>query len=133
MNFREKMMRWMQGRNGMDDLARFESILVWILLIISLFVRNPSVYLLTLALIIHMYFRVFSKNLSKRCSENQAFRNWRYQWNVKLQKTKRRLKDGRTYKYFRCPMCKQKIRVPRGHGKICVICPKCREEFIKRT
>ena len=133
MSFREKMMRWMQGRNGMDDLARFESILVWILLIISLFVRNPSVYLLTLALIIHMYFRVFSKNLSKRYSENQAFRNWRYQWNVKLQKTKRRLKDGRTYKYFRCLMCKKKIRVTRGHGKICVICPKCREEFIKRT
>ena len=31
------------------------------------------------------------------------------------------------YKFFKCPMCKQEVRVPRGHGKICITCPKCRE------
>lgn len=41
--------------------------------------------------------------------------------------------DAKTYKYFACPNCSQKIRVPKGHGKIEITCPKCGEKFIKRT
>ena len=29
--------------------------------------------------------------------------------------------------------CRQKIRVPRGKGKIEITCPSCRSKFIKRT
>jgi ribosomal protein L37AE/L43A len=39
----------------------------------------------------------------------------------------------KTHKYYRCTHCRQLIRVPRGKGKICISCPKCRTEFIKRT
>lgn len=41
--------------------------------------------------------------------------------------------DAKIYKYFECPKCAQKIRVPKGHGKIEITCPKCGEKFIKRT
>ncbi len=37
------------------------------------------------------------------------------------------------YKVFKCPNCKQKVRVPKGHGKIEITCPRCRANFIKHT
>mgnify|MGYP001122250664 CR=1 FL=1 len=33
----------------------------------------------------------------------------------------------------KCPGCGQKIRVPRGRGKIAIRCPKCNREFIRRS
>lgn len=37
------------------------------------------------------------------------------------------------YKFYTCSSCGQKVRVPRGKGKIEITCPKCRNTFIKRT
>ena len=34
---------------------------------------------------------------------------------------------------YRCPSCGQKVRVPRGKGRISIHCPKCQRDFIKRT
>ena len=46
---------------------------------------------------------------------------------------KKYFEQRKIYKFYKCPMCKQEGRVPRGHGKICITCPKCREEFIRRS
>ena len=35
---------------------------------------------------------------------------------------KKRFAQRKQYKFFKCPMCKQEVRVPRGHGKICITC-----------
>ena len=43
-----------------------------------------------------------------------------------------RLTD-KQYRYFRCPGCRQVVRVPRGKGKINIRCPKCSRQFIKKT
>ena len=134
---KEKFIRFMYGRNGVDELARFESFLIWIPILLSIFIRVPIVQsffsLLTVVLIVHLYFRVFSKNVSKRYEENQKFRNFRYNMAIKKNNFKKRREQRAIYKYFKCPMCKQQVRVPRGHGKICITCPKCREEFARRS
>lgn len=133
MKFRDRFANWMSGRNGMDELARFESGLVLVLLIISLFSRLGLLYIVALAVMIHMYYRMFSKNVSKRYEENQKFLNLRYNSTVEWNKKKKHFAQRKTYCFFKCPQCKQEVRVPRGHGKICITCPRCRTEFIKRT
>lgn len=130
---REKLARFMVGRNGVDDLARFESWFVLVVLILSIFTRSGLLDLIAIAFIVHMYFRVFSRNVSKRYEENQKFLNFRYDWTVKWNRKKKHFEQRKMYKFYKCPMCRQEVRVPRGHGKICIICPKCREEFIRRS
>jgi uncharacterized paraquat-inducible protein A len=50
-----------------------------------------------------------------------------------MEDMRRKREEGRIYKIFRCPHCKQKVRVPRGRGKISIHCPKCNTEFIRKS
>lgn len=131
--FREKYMRFMQGRNGFDQLTQFLNMVVLIIFVISLFVKWAPLYYLGLGLLVYMYFRVFSRNIPKRYAENQKFCNFRYDLAIKKNKMKKEWEQRKIYRFYRCPMCKQKVRVPRGRGKICITCPKCREEFVRRS
>ena len=130
---RDKLYRFMQGRNGMDELARMQSWLVLILLLVGMFTRIGLFSFVALILMIYMYFRVFSRNTSKRYEENQKYLNFRYGLAVKKDKWKKRWQQRKTYRFFKCPQCKQTVRVPKGRGKICITCPKCRTEFVKKS
>ena len=130
---RVKFTRFMQGRNGMDELGQALNICVLVTLVLSIFTKWAILYYVAIALMIYMYFRVFSKNTPKRYAENQKFRNFRYDTVVKWNNKKKEWKQRKIYRFFRCPMCKQKVRVPKGRGKICITCPKCKAEFIKRS
>ena len=82
--------------------------------------------------------RMFSKNTSQRFKENQRYLNLRFrvtEWakGVKSGKWKEDLEEVKKYKIFKCPNCGQKIRIPRGHGKVSVHCRKCGHDFIGRT
>ena len=37
------------------------------------------------------------------------------------------------FKYFKCPNCKAKLRVPKGKGRLNITCPKCRTMFHGKT
>lgn len=132
-NFRQKFERFMQGRNGMDDLAQAVNVVALVLLVLSIFTRLSILSTIAFILLIYMYFRVFSKNTPKRYAENQKYRNFRYDLTIKWNKKKQEWKQRKTHRFFRCPKCKQKVRVPKGRGKICITCPKCKTEFIKHS
>ena len=132
-NLRMKFMRFMQGRNGVDQLSQFLNVIVMILLIVSIFTKNVILDWLPFVLMGYMYFRIFSKNIPKRSMENQKFCNMRYDFAVKKNKWVKEWEQRKIYRFFRCPMCHQKVRVPKGRGKICITCPKCRQEFIRRS
>ncbi|MBQ5503975.1 MAG: hypothetical protein IIT95_02655, partial [Oscillospiraceae bacterium] len=72
-------------------------------------------------------------NIRKRRAENDKFIKYWWPFKTKAQNFFRRIKDSRKYKFFRCPSCKNRLRVPRGKGKIKVTCPKCGERFQKKT
>lgn len=134
---REKFARFMTGRYGVDDLARVTNIGALILLIISMFSGFLPImgifYWLAVALIIYNCFRMLSRNIPKRYEENQRFLNARYRFTAKKAQKKTQWAQRDIYRFYRCPSCKQKVRVPKGRGKICITCPKCKTEFVKRS
>ena len=74
---KEKFIRFMQGRYGIDQLSKFLLIAGLVIVLISAFLGNNPIalilYLIGWGLVIYCYYRVFSRNVSKRYSENQAF------------------------------------------------------------
>ncbi len=130
---REKFQRFMAGRYGVDELSKVLNIVLLVLLVLSIFIRSGILYLLALGILIYSYFRMFSRNISKRYEENQKFVNFRYRNVVKWNNFKKRFAQRKEYRFYHCPQCKQTVRVPRGRGKICITCPKCRTEFVKKS
>lgn len=132
-NLKMKFARFMQGRNGVDQLSQFLNIIVMILLIVAIFTKSVILDWIPFVIMGYMYFRIFSKNIPKRSMENQKFCNMRYDLAIKKNNWKKEWEQRKIYRFFRCPMCHQKVRVPKGRGKICITCPKCRQEFIRRS
>ncbi|MDL2295804.1 zinc-ribbon domain-containing protein [Lachnospiraceae bacterium OttesenSCG-928-E19] len=130
---KEKIMRFMYGRYGMDSLNKFIVGLGFVLVLLTMFINHSVLWYIGMALILYAYYRMFSKNHPKRYAENQAYLKHTYKIRGFFSKQKSRLKQLKTHHIYRCPSCKQKIRVPRGKGKIEVRCPKCNTTFIKRS
>ena len=127
------MMQFMQGRYGADQMGQMLSAVSMVFLIISLFSRNQGWFLLAVIGIVYNYFRMFSKNISKRYAENQKYLTMTAGIRRKIASWKSQLAQRKIYHIYRCPGCKQKIRVPRGRGKIEIRCPKCNTRFVKKS
>ena len=125
---RNRFQDFMFGRYGNDQLNRFLSLVALVLIVVNIFVKFPLLWWGALALLIWMYFRMFSRNTSRRYAENQRFLEVTSRFRRGAQR-----KADPVYRYFQCPGCRQKVRVPRGKGKIEITCPKCRTSFIKRS
>ena len=125
----------------------------------GMFVRRRLLYMLAVLILIYVYCRMFSRNINARYRENQKFlqftakfrRNGRpgnasyggaygggqygnaansgsAGWGRKAKPAK-----DRDHKIFKCPVCGEKLRVPKGAGKISITCPHCGEKFIKKV
>ena len=119
------MQQFMAGRYGADQLGQVYLGISMALLVISVFSRWDIFYVLALGMMGYEYYRMYQ--------ENQKFLNWRYQLAVKKNRRKEHLQQRKIYHFYKCPACKQKVRVPKGKGKICITCPKCKAEFIKKS
>ena len=71
-NIMRKFNAFMMGRYGNDDLTRFLNYMVLVLLALGILV-SPFFSNVAFALLIFEYFRIFSKNINARSSENVAF------------------------------------------------------------
>ena len=128
---KERFMRFMSGRYGADQLSRFMLAVCFLCLLLNLFTGTYILYVLALAILVVCYFRMFSRNLAKRDAENQQYLRLKEKF---LSVFKRSWwEERRAYHIYKCPSCGQKIRIPRGKGKICITCPKCRNEFVKTS
>lgn len=130
---KEKLVQFMQGRYGVDHFSRFLVGFSFILMLLSMFIPKSPFYLLGLLLLLYCYFRVFSKNISKRYQENLKYLKYHDRLLNRFQKYKNEMAERKTHHIYRCPKCRQKIRVPKGHGRIAIRCPKCNTEFIKKS
>ena len=124
--------RFMSGRYGFDQLNGFLCILSLILVVLGAWLSG-FLYWLGLALLLWCYFRIFSRNIQKRYAENMKYLSLQNQAKDWLARQKLRFDQRKVYRYFKCPHCKQSIRVPRGRGRISITCPKCGTSFIKKS
>lgn len=119
--------RFMTGRYGTDKLnmAILTAAVVGMLLgwLGTKFVSGWFALFTYLAdgLLIWSIVRMYSRNIDARRRENAR-------WLGFLS----RIKD-KNNRYFKCPRCRQMVRVPRGKGTINIRCPKCGERFMKKT
>ena len=133
MIMREKLERFMAGRYGMDYLGRFTLITGLIVLIIAGWSGKPILTLIAWILIIYTYFRIFSRNVYKRSAENQKYLARTYKIRTFWARQKNMMAQRKTHHIYKCPTCRQKIRIPRGKGRIEIRCPKCNTTFIKNS
>ena len=134
---RDRLARFMIGRNGNDQLNRFLLLAdVVLLLLASLLGRTALgslLYLLVLALLGLTYFRMLSRNVYKRRSENEGYLRRKQQLLSRLRVFKERWRQRKDYKFFTCPSCRAVMRVPRGRGKIRIVCHKCGNTFMGKS
>lgn len=128
----EKLRRFMLGRYGNDRLNQFLMICSLVCIVLSFLGIRP-LYGLAVILMLCVYFRMFSRNISKRASENQWYLNKEMKVRGFFQKKMRGFRQQKEYRIYKCPACGQKLRVPRGRGRIAIRCRKCGNEFIKRS
>ena len=129
----------MQGRYGVDDFSRFimgvALTLIILTMVVTMFNRNVGSILdfLGIAAIVYAYFRIFSRNIQQRYAENQKFLQMTSKFRFRFNKEKDLMKQRKTHHIYSCPGCGQKIRIPKGKGKIEIECPKCHTKFVKRS
>ena len=148
-----------QQRRGIDELSRTMLIAALVLSIIGMIVSKSVGWLrivlslLSGALLVLIVIRMTSKNFNKRYQENMkyltyetAVKDWfRRTFRAKsangAYKAPRAKRAGKNptwaelkqYKDLICPQCAQRLRVPRGKGRIRVTCTHCGNVFETRS
>ena len=128
-NFIYKIQKFLNGRNGPDELYRFMLIVCLIIIIINMFLDNIVLSIIELLVFGIALFRFLSKNKYKRNKENKKYLYVRDKIKSFFSYQKNKFKDRNTHMYKKCPECRQKMRLPLKKGKHMVKCPNCKERF----
>lgn len=139
MKFRDKLTRFLYGRYGADNLFNALFVTELVLLFFSTILNilgqvepilaaiSIILYLLSFGMLIWAMFRFFSRNISQRQKENQAWLRFASKFR---RKPKPQLPPDTQDHIFRsCPKCRSTLRLPRQKGKHQVRCPRCGEKF----
>ena len=124
---------FMQGRNGVDNLGWHA---LWTGLILSLvgsFMGSMLLGLVGNVLYFYAFFRMLSRNVVKRQAENTRYVQFTTNWQKEVKQFFLRLKGTKEYKYFRCPSCKNRLRLRRGCGEKHITCPVCKHQFDQKA
>ncbi len=130
---KEALRKFMAGRRGGDELSLALLIAGVTLSILTSVTRFFPLYLLGIAAYGLSIFRMFSRNVEKRYAENVKFLGLWRGWRASFNQFVNRVKNMRKYKYFKCPECHARLRLPRKVGEVTVTCGKCRHAFKQKA
>ncbi len=128
MNFRYKLMQFLNGRYGIDGLFYVLFTIAAVLAVINAFARSLILQLIIDAVLVYTFYRVLSRNIDARRRENQAFNRLALRLKEK-QNIRHQRKADYSHIYKKCPRCHAVLRLPRRKGKHTTVCPKCSKEF----
>lgn len=134
-----KIQRFMVGRYGIDQLWRWLIIFYFIALVLANIAYRFShiaywaLFVLATAIVAFALYRVFSKNIEARRSENESWLKFSGNIRQKFLFQKNKFKQRKTHKFVKCKKCKKVLRLPKHKGKINVTCPHCKNTFIVNT
>lgn len=123
---------FMRGRYGLDPFSFAIVIIGALLTLISTIFGILPLYMIAYFLYIYALFRMLSKNIEARKKEYRIFMKIWGPIQKKIREIQKRSMD-KTHSYYKCPNCKQQVRVPKGVGKIEITCPKCLHKFIRKS
>ena len=113
-------MQFMIGRNGNDELNRFLLAADMVLILLSvIFSKGIG--------------RFLSRDLIRRSDENAKYFRIREHFLGMIRVRKEQWVQRKDYKFFVCPACKATLRVPKGRGKIKIVCRKCGNSFMGKS
>lgn len=111
---RQKLINFMQGRYGSDEL---NICLIVLAAVFSLLSPLWSMFSsLSMVCIIYALFRMLSKNIYQRRRENAVITPY-------ISFIRAKIKNKGKSRIYLCNKCKRTLRVPRGKGKITINCP----------
>ena len=130
---RNFLRNFMIGRYGPDQLNIALIIFSFMLSIVHGLTGYTPIVFISYFIIALALFRMLSRNILRRRAENDKFLKYWWPIRTKLKRSFTKIKDRKTFKYFRCPSCSNTLRVPKGKGKLQITCPKCGERFVKKS
>lgn len=115
--------------NLIDALNKFLIIITFILVILSILIRNFFLDLAKIILIIIILFRMFSKNREARNRENKRYIKIQSALLKPFTNVKRNWVDRKKYVYKKCSKCKTtlKLPLPKKRGINHATCPNCKK------
>lgn len=128
MNFRYKLIRFLSGRYGVDELFCVLFGVASMLAVTNCFVRSMWLQIVVYVLTTYALFRFFSRNFTARQRENKLFSKLKMGIKYKMGIRRQRKADF-THVYKKCPRCHAVLRLPRKKGKHTTVCPKCSNKF----
>ena len=117
---------------GMDKMGYFTILTSIVLNLLGSLFKMRLFIILGEIIFLYSAFRFISNNKAQRFKENQKFLKIYEDVKRKLRQNKARISDKKN-NYFRCPKCKTYLSVPKGVGKVCIVCRKCNHQFIKKS
>ncbi len=128
MNFRYKLIQFMSGRYGSDNLNFALLILAAAVSVVNIFIRSLILQFVVYALIIYAFYRMLSRNIEARRRENRWFNN-KVNFVKKRSELYNQRKNDKFHVYKKCPECKAILRLPHRIGTHTTVCPRCGKEF----
>lgn len=123
---KEKLAKMFQGRYGLDELGGMLMMFSLAVYLLGVALKNAMVFFLSIAGIITVFYRVMSRQYWDRSEENRKYMRYVKLWQLKFENRKHS-------RIFMCKRCGKYIRVPKGKGKIQVICTACGDKTIHYT
>lgn len=135
---RDKLVKFMSGRYGVDQLYRFLLLCIVLCTLLGVALADFPFFgsffsAVSYLLIGWTIYRIFSRKIEKRYLENLHYLEWMGSMHQHMRMSKEKFQQRKDYKFFVCPTCKTNLRVPKGKGKINITCSKCGNRFQGKT